>query len=81
MAQHLGQYVEGYHLGLASGEVVGTQKSRWLGRRGDIQLRPGDTIVVPLNADRMRPMAFWTGVTQILYQGAISVAAVKTFNN
>ena len=65
----------------ASGEVVGTQKSRWLGRRGDIQLRPGDTIVVPLNADRMRPMAFWTGVTQILYQGAISVAAVKTFNN
>lgn len=64
----------------ASGDVVGISRSKWLGRRGDIQLRPGDTIVVPLNADKMRPMAFWTGVTQILYQGAISVAAVKTFN-
>lgn len=64
----------------ASGEVVGLQKSRWLGRSGNMSLEPGDTIVVPLDADRMRPMAFWSGVTQILYQGAISVAAVKTFN-
>ena len=42
---------------------------------------PGDTIVVPLDTDRMRPLTFWGNVTQILYQGAIAVAAVKTFDN
>ena len=37
--------------------------------------------MVPLEIDRMRPLTFWTNVTQILYQGAIAVAAIKTFDN
>ena len=63
----------------ASGAVVTSRRSKWLGRGGRVDIRPGDTIVVPLDADRMRPMTFWTNVTQILYQGALAVAAIQTF--
>ncbi len=65
----------------ANGAVVAQNRSRWLGRGGNIDIRPGDTIVVPLDSDKMRPITFWTNVTQILYQGAIAVAAIKTFDN
>ncbi len=65
----------------ANGAVVAKNRSRWLGRGGRVDIRPGDTIVVPLDTDRMRPLTFWGNVTQILYQGAIAVAAVRTFDN
>ena len=65
----------------ASGAVVAGGQSRWLGRGRGVEILPGDTIVVPLDTDRMRPLTFWGSVTQILYQGAIAVAAVRTFNN
>jgi protein involved in polysaccharide export with SLBB domain len=65
----------------ASGAVIAGNRSKWLGRGQKADIRPGDTIVVPLDTDRIRPLAFWGSVTQILYQGAIAVAAVKTFSN
>lgn len=65
----------------ASGEVESGNRSRWFSRGSDAEIRPGDTIVVPLATDRIRPLTFWGNVTQILYQGAIAVAAVRTFNN
>lgn len=65
----------------ASGAVIAGQSSKWFGRGGGVEIRPGDTIVVPLKIDRVSPLAFWGSVTQILYQGAIAVAAIKTFDN
>jgi protein involved in polysaccharide export with SLBB domain len=65
----------------ANGAVIAGNRSRWLGRGKKVDIRPGDTIVVPLDTDRMRPLTFWGNVTQILYQAAIAVAAVKTFDN
>lgn len=65
----------------ASGAVITARRSRWFGRAGSTAIRPGDTIVVPLETDRIRPLTFWTNVTQILYQAAIAVAAVQTFDN
>ena len=65
----------------ASGAVVTGNRSRWLGRGSMAEVMPGDTIVVPLDTDRIRPITFWGNVTQILYQAAIAVAAVQTFNN
>jgi protein involved in polysaccharide export with SLBB domain len=65
----------------ANGAVVAGNRSRWLGRGSKVDIRPGDTIVVPLDTDRMRPLTFWGNVTQILYQAAIAVAAVQTFDN
>jgi polysaccharide biosynthesis/export protein len=34
---------------------------------------------VPFDAERLPPLPFWTSVTQILYNLAISVAAVNSF--
>ena len=65
----------------ASGAVVAGNRSRWFGRGGDHVIQPGDTIVVPLETDRIRPLTFWTSVTQILYQAAIAIAAVQTFSD
>lgn len=61
----------------ADGSVV-TSGSRWFGR-SVAQIRPGDSIVVPLDAERMRPLPLWTAVTQIIYQVAIAAAAVNSF--
>ena len=65
----------------ASGAVVTGSRSRWFRRGGGTEIRPGDTIVVPLETDRIRPLTFWTNVTQILYQAAIAIAAVDTFGD
>lgn len=61
----------------ADGSVV-TSGSAWFGR-GDAEIRPGDSIVVPLDAERMRPLPLWLAVTQIIYQMAIAAAAVNSF--
>ena len=47
----------------ANGAVVAANRSKWFGRRGGVKIRPGDTIVVPLDTDRMRPLTFWGNVT------------------
>jgi polysaccharide biosynthesis/export protein len=61
----------------ANGSVDAGGGSRWFGSNSEI--RPGDTIVVPIDAERMRPLPLWTAVTTILYNIAISVAAVNSF--
>jgi len=61
----------------ADGSVVTSAGARWFRSSPDIQ--PGDTIVAPLDTERMRPLPFWTSVTQIIYHLAISVAAVNSF--
>jgi polysaccharide export outer membrane protein len=61
----------------ANGSVVADEGSRWFQRRGSqAPIKPGDTIVVPLDAERMPPLPFWLAVTQILYNVAIAAAAV-----
>jgi hypothetical protein len=35
--------------------------------------------VVPLNAQRMRPLPLWSAVTTIIYNMAVAVAAVNSF--
>ena len=61
----------------ANGSVETGSGSRWFRAEGGIQ--PGDTIVVPLDAERMRPLPLWTAVTTILYNIAVAVAAVNSF--
>lgn len=42
-------------------------------------IKAGDTIVVPLDTERMPRLPFWQAVTQILYNIAVSVAALDSF--
>ena len=62
----------------ADGSVAVGRSGSWF-RRGDLKVMPGDTVVAPLEADRVRPLTLWTAVTQILYNIAVSVAAVNSF--
>jgi protein involved in polysaccharide export with SLBB domain len=60
----------------ANGRVDVGSNSGWFGRSGVQEIRPGDTVVVPLDAQKMRPLTLWTSVTQILFNIAVAVAAV-----
>jgi protein involved in polysaccharide export with SLBB domain len=62
----------------ASGSVVSGDSSAWF-RSSKEGVRPGDTVVVPLNAQRMRPLPLWSAVTTIIYNMAVAVAAVNSF--
>jgi protein involved in polysaccharide export with SLBB domain len=62
----------------ANGQVVANSKSRWFGDAGK-DIRPGDTIVVPVDTERLPPLPMWSAVTTIIYNLAVAVAAVNSF--
>jgi protein involved in polysaccharide export with SLBB domain len=62
----------------ANGSVDMGGGSRWFGQSG-ASIQPGDTIVVPLDAERMRPLPLWTAITTIMFNLAVAVAAVNSF--
>ena len=62
----------------ANGGVVATEDNRWFSR-SSVSMRPGDTVVVPLDAERLPPLPFWQAVTGIIYNVAIAAAAVHSF--
>jgi polysaccharide biosynthesis/export protein len=63
----------------ANGSVVATSGSRWFQLGSKESIKPGDTIVVPLNAEHMPALPFWQAVTSIIYNVAIAAAAVHSF--
>jgi protein involved in polysaccharide export with SLBB domain len=63
----------------ADGSVVSNEGTGWFSRGSQVSINPGDTIVVPLDTERMPALPFWQAVTQILYNLAISAAAVQSF--
>jgi hypothetical protein len=63
----------------ANGQVDAGAGTGWFRRSGGRDVRPGDTVVVPLDAQQVRPLTLWTSVTQILYNIAVAVAAVGSF--
>lgn len=61
----------------ADGSVVAS-KGRWLGSRVGVAVQPGDTVVVPLDVDRLPPLPLWQAVTGILYNAAVALAAISS---
>lgn len=59
----------------ADGSVMLPEKSAWFGSRSQ-QLQPGDTIIMPIDVDRLNQLELWTNVSQIVYQMALGAAAV-----
>ena len=64
----------------ANGEVNINSYSKLLVKRRNIQIEPGDTIIVPTKIDTENNLTLWTNVTQIVYQGAVALAAIRRFN-
>ena len=38
-------------------------------------MKPGDTIVVPVDVERMSPLLYWTSISQIMYQLGVAAAS------
>jgi polysaccharide biosynthesis/export protein len=62
----------------ANGDVVAGGRSGWFRRTQQIDIRPGDTIVVPLNTERVAALPLWTSVTTIIYNLAIALLAIHS---
>jgi polysaccharide export outer membrane protein len=43
-----------------------------------VVIQPGDTIVVPLDTERLPPLPLWQAVTGILYNAAVALAAISS---
>jgi polysaccharide biosynthesis/export protein len=63
----------------ADGSVVSNEGGGWFRRSGQVAIKPGDTVVVPLDTERMPALPLWQAVTGILYNLAIAAAAVNSF--
>jgi polysaccharide export outer membrane protein len=62
----------------ANGDVVSGERSGWFRRSQSVDIRPGDTIVVPLNTERVAALPLWTSVTTIIYNLAIALLAIHS---
>ena len=62
----------------ADGSVISNERGKWFSRGGQTAVKPGDTIVVPMDTERLPTLPLWQAVTSILYNIAIAVAAVNS---
>ncbi|HEU5137311.1 MAG TPA: SLBB domain-containing protein [Steroidobacteraceae bacterium] len=63
----------------ANGSVVSSENAGWFRSSAQLAMKPGDTVVVPLDTERMPALPLWQAVTQIIYNLAIAAAAVNSF--
>lgn len=60
----------------ANGSVLQPNSSAWF--KADAKsIEPGDTIVVPLETERVDTLTVWAKATQIMYQAALGAAAIN----
>jgi protein involved in polysaccharide export with SLBB domain len=63
----------------ANGDVVSSGgRTGWFRRSQEYEMHPGDTIVVPLDTERVRALPLWTQVTTIIYNLAVAVLAIHS---
>jgi protein involved in polysaccharide export with SLBB domain len=63
----------------ADGSVVSNERGKWFSRGGQTMVKAGDTIVVPMDTERLPTLPLWQAITGILYNLAIAAAAVNSF--
>jgi len=62
----------------ANGDVVAAGRAGWFRRTQNIEMRPGDTIVVPLDTERVPALPMWQAITTIIYNLAVALLAVRS---
>lgn len=62
----------------ADGSVMVPTQNRWFGTANN-DLKPGDTIIMPLDTEYKDGLSMWAQVTQIFYQTAVAIAALNSF--
>jgi polysaccharide biosynthesis/export protein len=63
----------------ANGDVLAGGRSGWFRRSQSIEIRPGDTIVVPLDTERVNLLPILQAVTTIIYNLAIGYILVHEY--
>jgi len=63
----------------ANGDVVTANRGGWFRRSHAVDIRPGDTIVVPLNTEKIAPLPLWQAVTTIIYNLAIGFILIHEY--
>jgi polysaccharide export outer membrane protein len=61
----------------ANGAVFANNNSRWFKNGAAMRVEPGDTVVVPLDTAKVGKIRFWSDVTGVLSNLAITVAALN----
>ncbi|ARD43598.1 SLBB domain-containing protein [Colwellia sp. PAMC 21821] len=61
----------------AGGSIKMVEESNWFADASDSSLKPGDTIVVPLDSEYMSDLTLWSTATQIIYNSAVAIAAIN----
>ncbi len=61
----------------ANGSIKIAAQSNWFSSDSDNSMKPGDTVVVPLNSEFMNNLTLWSTATQIIYNSAVAIAAIS----
>jgi protein involved in polysaccharide export with SLBB domain len=62
----------------ANGGVVAGGRTGWFRRSQEVEIQPGDTIVVPLDTERIPSLPLWQAVTSIIYNLAVALLAIRS---
>jgi protein involved in polysaccharide export with SLBB domain len=60
----------------ANGSVVSNEGSGWFRRSAQVAMQPGDTVVVPMDTERIPSLPLWQAITSIVSNLAITAAAL-----
>src|SRR5882757_5322538 len=63
----------------ANGNVVSGERTGWFRRSQSTEIKPGDTIIVPLDTERVRALPLWQAVTTIIYNLTLGIYAIRHF--
>ncbi len=61
----------------ANGSIKLMENSNWFASDAGNNMKPGDTVVVPLDSEYMNNLTLWTSATTIMYNTAVAIAAIS----
>jgi len=61
----------------ANGSIKMISSTNWFASDASSNMKPGDTLVVPLDSEYMNNLTLWTSATTIMYNTAVAIAAIS----
>ncbi len=61
----------------ANGSIKMMESGNWFASDAGSNMKPGDTVVVPLDSEYMNNLTLWTSATTIMYNTAVAIAAIS----
>jgi polysaccharide export outer membrane protein len=61
----------------ANGSIKMIANNNWFSTDASSNMKPGDTLVVPLDSEYLNNLTLWTSATTIMYNTAVAIAAIS----